>query len=979
MSTSYFNYTFYIKDKSEGSKLSNLINDDESNSAIKESLKKIGFIEHLDDYESVEHLKLTKKGLNMCLTGHKVNAKLLVASKKIGCEFVHVNIDYEESGEDQYYHRGQLVKKEHIGVLLKVYDPETLASTDLYQLIETRDLNALQQAVKKGLDLDSTVNDDPLLHEVCNNRPVFDLFLDNGADLNVKDQYGYTLLMKLLEENEREKADIVLKLLEKGVDITEPMVDEGGSMLLHAMPFGKVVVDEIKKRGGEYLLPDNAYGNDIENNATIAITYHDNEKLSEMLSEASFDEDVISELSDESIAENNVAALELLMDKGYDLFNKNNDSNLIDLLESALYSNSLDMARYLIDKVATSEFKLSKVDDETIAELAGNPLATDILKILIESSDSILEQGPNSNGLVNAIDADAIENAKVLINAGCKLEDNSDEDYIVSLLAANIQKLTAPMAQLLINAGADPFLKTHKSSEYFEEQEDELLNDKSAIHLVLKENKNKDPELLALFNQLQSKLPAEKQIWQVIDQGNLNELKPLFAQCEDKNLTNELGESLLQVAVTKNDVKIVAWLLQQNVEINNKDNDGNTALSKAVILESANIVKLLLDAGADANDCVAYPDDSNENKEDISEEELDKIMDAIGLGVENEIDKEKERLSTPIKIEGNDANCLMQAANNGNLPLVKTLLNHGADIEAKDTSGRTAIYFSAENGHLNCLKFLHENGAEPEIHIKQKPLEQEFGESYSIEFKDRHILEAAAYRGHIDVCKYLVNECGIDINLKSKSSKHCAIISAAITASFFEKELMRPLLELGADPNSVIKQFSMSRSSVLQVCVLSLNPRGAKTLIEYGADRDKLNIEGSSAYDLVIEVLGENAAQVLGFDLEDLKPIKSSTKMNRIFKQSSYFVLFIILPAMLLIGAVYYFSETWAKYLAIAFGLFVSWSLVSPFFKKENEEELEEVKPNPFAAASEVIGKAIESSEEKAKKDKELLDKWEEA
>lgn len=979
MSSYYFNYTFYIQDESQRSKLKNLIND-ESSDTINNSLSKLGFLQHLDKSESVEHLQLTDKGLNMYQSGHKVNASLLVASKKLGSDFVHINIDYDEFDEDQYFHRGQLVSKDHVDVLLRIYDPESLDTKNLFNEITTRNFIALKQAINNGLDLNSTVEEEPLLHDVYTNRPVFHFFLENGADPDVKDEHGYTLLMKLLDNDEHENADIILSLLEKGSDVRKPMVDEGGSLLWHAMPFGKKVVDAIKSRGGEYSCPENVYEEDSEYNASIAIGHHDHDKLNEILASNLPDRDSISELVDECITANNVSGLEALMDNGYDLLSDKNESNIIELLETALSYNSLDMSQYLMDKVTESEFELSEIDVDSVAEIAGNPYATDILQRIATSSNLIQDEGPDSIGLVNAIDANALDNIKVLIDAGCKLDDKSDEDFVISLLAANIQKLTAPITQLLISAGADPFLKTHKSSDNFEEESDKLLNDKSAIHLVLKEKKNRDPDLVALFEQLQNQLPAEKQIWQIIEQGNLKTLKSLFQQCSNKDMTNHSGETMLQVAAKKNNYELVKWLSQQNINLNHKDKTGNSALASAVLLQNASLAKKLLSMGANANDNVACSDESEKEKD--SQKEEDKLMEAMGLGVDNEIDKERERINSPIQISGIDANCLMSAANSGNLHIVKMLLESGAEIDAEDEAGRTAIYFSAENGHLECVKYLHQHEAKTEIHIKQEIEQHEFGGSYSIDFKDRHILEAAAYRGHIEVCEYLVRNCGIDINLKSKSANHCAIISASLTGAFIDQDIMTPLLKLGADTDSITSQLTMSKASALQICILALNSRGAKILVEHGADRDKLTLEGDTAYDILIENLGENAALALDFNIEELKPVKSSTRYKKLFKQTIAFFLLLSIPASILIGAVYYFSSTWAKYVAIAIGVYFVWDIASQFFKKEEEnsdEAKEETNANPFIVAGEAIGKAVEANEKEAKKDKALLDEWEEA
>lgn len=54
---------------------------------------------------------------------------------------------------------------------------------------------------------------------------------------------------------------------------------------------------------------------------------------------------------------------------------------------------------------------------------------------------------------------------------------------------------------------------------------------------------------------------------------------------------------------------------------------------------------------------------------------------------------------------------LFLAARNGDLEGVKEALKNGADLEAKESYGDTALNLAAENGHLEIVKYLIETGA----------------------------------------------------------------------------------------------------------------------------------------------------------------------------------------------------------------------------------------------------------------------------
>ena len=49
---------------------------------------------------------------------------------------------------------------------------------------------------------------------------------------------------------------------------------------------------------------------------------------------------------------------------------------------------------------------------------------------------------------------------------------------------------------------------------------------------------------------------------------------------------------------------------------------------------------------------------------------------------------------------------------NGKLDCVKALIEAGADLNAKENDGSTALHWAADNGKLDCVKALIEAGAD---------------------------------------------------------------------------------------------------------------------------------------------------------------------------------------------------------------------------------------------------------------------------
>jgi hypothetical protein len=64
---------------------------------------------------------------------------------------------------------------------------------------------------------------------------------------------------------------------------------------------------------------------------------------------------------------------------------------------------------------------------------------------------------------------------------------------------------------------------------------------------------------------------------------------------------------------------------------------------------------------------------------------------------------------------------LMRAAYHGQLPVVRALLEHGADPNVRDLSGLTALLMAKHAGHFEIVETLEANGAQGKMHGTGKP------------------------------------------------------------------------------------------------------------------------------------------------------------------------------------------------------------------------------------------------------------------
>lgn len=98
---------------------------------------------------------------------------------------------------------------------------------------------------------------------------------------------------------------------------------------------------------------------------------------------------------------------------------------------------------------------------------------------------------------------------------------------------------------------------------------------------------------------------------------------------------------------------------------------------------------------------------------------------------------------------------LVLAAGEGHQKIVDVLLEHGADMNAKNNGGVTALMSAAGGGHLEIVKTLIKHGADMNARAEH----------------DWTALMYAASSGHKEVVRFLLDNNDADPNTKSKKEK----------------------------------------------------------------------------------------------------------------------------------------------------------------------------------------------------------------
>ena len=161
-------------------------------------------------------------------------------------------------------------------------------------------------------------------------------------------------------------------------------------------------------------------------------------------------------------------------------------------------------------------------------------------------------------------------------------------------------------------------------------------------------------------------------------------------------------------------------LLAARAEVNlNNQGSKATAMAKSAFYGNCRAVEFLITAGADAN--ATTQDDVTVLIASVmnTEENCEDLMERIGSLYVTEFHRHDTcvelLLAAGADVNAIDAfgtSALMNAATNGYKECVRRLIGAGADVNAKDTTGKTALHFASQRFEIDCADLLLKSGAD---------------------------------------------------------------------------------------------------------------------------------------------------------------------------------------------------------------------------------------------------------------------------
>lgn len=405
-------------------------------------------------------------------------------------------------------------------------------------------------------------------------------YIQNGVDLNIKDEGGDLPLTLAAIYNQYEAVKL---LIENGADVNKKAAyGRTALMLADSMPVIKLLI----KKGADIYLEDSS-----GDNALLLAS----EKC-------------------------NIKKAELLLSLGCDINNANKygQTPLMKVILNPFTKErtKLDFIKILLDKKA--DVNLRDKEDKTVYIISKERSLNNISKLLLEfgAKEEIYSLDPAS--LVQALMNIEYDRAKVLIKNGVKVNYLSGD---FSPLMCSIENVE--IMKLLLEKGADVNLKnkmnmTALTIAVMSNKVDAvklLLENKADVNVVSTLN-DQTPLMFALQNKNQAIIKMLKDkvadinakdsygnttLLQAITihSVNMEEIKYLIANTNQINEFNDLGMSPLFKAVGLGHIELVRYLLQNGADINQKNYKGVDVLTVArKTKNNPEMIKLLQELGA---------------------------------------------------------------------------------------------------------------------------------------------------------------------------------------------------------------------------------------------------------------------------------------------------------------------------------------------------------------------------------------------
>ena len=346
-------------------------------------------------------------------------------------------------------------------------------------------------------------------------------------------------------------------------------------------------------------------------------------------------------------------------------------------------------------------------------------------------------------------------------------------------------------ARLLIDAGADINILYDKHQQ-------------TALHLAV--SHGYDDIVRALIRAPDVNLNVRTKdgntpLYLAVINGMVASARLLIDAGADINIPDKYQQTALHLAASNGHSSIVGDLIKApDVNLNVRNEDGNTPLDVAVMSGREQSAQLLIDAGADIN--------ISDNKQRTALHMAacngyNDIVDALIKRPDVSLNVRNENGDTPLNV----------AADNGRAASARLLIDAGADINISDNNQWTALHTAAYFGYNDIVDALIKR---PDVNLNVR---NEDGDTP---------LHSAAWSGREQSARLLI-DAGADINISDNQQWTALHIAAHFGHSSIVGELIKA-------PHLNLNVRNENGNTPLNLAVYNGRAASARLLIDAGAD-----------------------------------------------------------------------------------------------------------------------------------------------
>ena len=437
-----------------------------------------------------------------------------------------------------------------------------------------------------------------------------------------------------------------------------------------------------------------------------------------------------------------------------------------------------------------------------------------------------------------------------------------DEDGQTPLYAACIGNNTE-IVKLLIGFGFDV---NHQDNE-----------GKTPLHTAFE---NHAPDVAqTLITQFNANTEIrDKQNWTplhtALDRGYSSYAQELLEKFLHKDVGTEVSWIQLYAACLTESVQGVQFLLHANTDVNHVSSTGYRPLHIAVDKSNIDLVTLLLDQDININS-VTFDEETplhiaaDRGDETIIQKILTQkvdinLKDVIGntslhLAVRQKQETKAGLVKTRVSYSGQS----LAPYHACSAQTVRTIINHGADLNAVNNQGQTALWFACVDGQDSFARILLDSGADP--NIKDKDGESCLHAAIYGHCSTETIQEIIAHGAHVNarnkdgatpllLASSAAQVGAVWLLMKAKSDPNAAnadgdtCLHAAIAADCSIKTIQK-IIDYSADVNSMNK---IGRTALLLACSYKREDL-VKALLKARADPGIADQEGASCLHAAID------------------------------------------------------------------------------------------------------------------------------